>query len=114
MAPAPSQAHDAAYAKQLLAVFEAQDDQGRYVHDDGDVRHLVPALALMSGWKPSELAADTSLARLMEEFRLAVGLDEDADITAWDQAAAAFYADAPPQPELLAQLKASMGIKPAS
>lgn len=114
MSPSPTRAQDAAYAEKLLAVFEAQDDQGHYTFEDGDVRHLVPALALMAGWQPSDLQADTPLARLMDEFREAVGLDEDADAAAWDQAAAAFYAEAPPDAALLEQLRQAMRTGPST
>lgn len=111
---APKSMSDDERASILLGVFEEQDAEGKYVFRDQDVRHLIPAIALLSGWQPRECAAGTPLAQLMASFGEDLGLYPEKSKKEWEVAVATFYKKFPPHPELLKRLKSVLEGLPAT
>ena len=99
--------------EEILAAFEPRNEDGTYQFSDAEVRHVLPALALLSGWTPAELKDETPLGRLMRQFAAKVSLGKSDPLPVWERQVADYYRFSPPNPALLARLKAQLEQTPA-
>lgn len=104
MAASQLSEHEEEIAQQILKVFESQDENGDFLYSDGEVRHFLPALLLMSGVDPKDYPTG-ALGDLFQEFRVAAGVDADATAQQYVDKAVAFYEESPPSESLMAAVR---------
>jgi hypothetical protein len=88
----------------LKEVFERQEFNGAYVHDDAQVREIIPALFLLSGTDISDIKSD-EMKLLMGQFCRKLGLPEDVSTNDFAKKAAAYYRENPPDAKLLNEIR---------
>ena len=97
-------ADDRKKTQTLLSIFERRDPDGTYHFSDGEVRHFVPLLVLVSGEALGD-EMSVELRTLMGEFAQAAGLSAKSTAKQVQAAVDAHYAKFPVNPELLAAFK---------
>lgn len=90
--------------EKLAAIFERQLPNGTFVYEDEKVRHLVPALFLISGSKFSDVKTQ-DMKDLLAEFAAKLDLPENHSEDDFAKALTAYYKENPPDPVLLRELQ---------
>ena len=100
----PLSEHEQEFTDKVMALFEEQDENGEYIHDDKDVRHVLPALILGSGIGPS-VYTHGPIKGLLAEFRAKMKLPDDVSDQDYLMAARRYYREYPPNKSLLSKLQ---------
>jgi len=88
----------------LAGIFERRLPNGTFVYEDEKVRHLVPALFLISGSKLSEVKTQ-EMKDLLAEFAQKLELPETHTEDDFAKALTAYYKKNPPDQVLLRELQ---------
>ena len=92
------------FTTKIMALFEEQDENGEYVHEDSDVRHVLPAILLGTGMLPSDYTHGP-LKGLLAEFRMKMKLPDDVSDEDYLVASRRYYRKYPPNEVLMKKLR---------